>query len=62
MHITYCKVCGVRVELQTAEEGEPTCPDCLAGKTRRPARRGDSALLRRRTTSRMLKTIKPDGK
>lgn len=59
MHITYCSVCGARVQLKSATPpAEAKCEDCLAGKPPRPSRRGDSALIRRRSTSRMLKQVK----
>ena len=61
MHITYCNVCGARMQIGDKKaSAERKCDDCIAGKPRRSTRRGDSALLRRRSTSRMLKQIKQD--
>lgn len=60
MHITYCSACGVRMQIKTtAHDASMKCEDCLAGKPTHPARKGDSAHLRRRSTSRMLKQVKP---
>ena len=61
MHITYCSVCGARMQATSVtKDSEAKCEDCIAGKPRRPTRRGDSAHLKRRSTSRMLKQIKKD--
>lgn len=61
MLLTYCTTCGARVTVdKEVEEKDVRCADCIAGKTRRSARRGDSAVLRRSTTSRILKKMKKD--
>jgi hypothetical protein len=60
MHITYCSVCGARMQSAASKAADVKCDDCVAGKPRRPTRRGDSAHLRRRSTSRMLKQIPPE--
>ena len=55
MLITYCTECGVRLTTATNNMTAERCQDCVAGRKRRHSRRGDSAILRRQTTTSLLK-------
>lgn len=59
MRILFCAECGIRVPLEEMPEGTVRCEDCTAGRPRRhrSGRSGDSAILTRSTTSRVLKRI-----
>jgi len=58
MHITYCTECGARLTVESEEVKNLRCEDCIAGRSRKRGRHGDSAKLRRNTTSRILKKVK----
>jgi hypothetical protein len=62
MIIAYCSVCGgsIKLDSSAAMTDDLVCADCKAGKPRPRSRRGDSAMIKKRTTSRMLRTLKND--